>query len=85
MRELVSVSDERKSRSPDDQARQFVIDALSSHDVRPELEALREEVIVLREDLVTALAYVIQLTAKIDGKSARRTAEQVFRKERNEE
>jgi hypothetical protein len=83
MRQLVSVSDDRKSRSPDDQARQFVIDALSTQDIRPELEALREQVTVLREDLVTALAYALQLASKVDGKTARRTAEQIFRKEPN--
>jgi hypothetical protein len=81
MRQLAAVSDARKARSPDDLARQFVIDALADQDVRPELEAMQEQFSMLREDLVTAIAYMLQSTAKLDAKEARKTAEQIFRKE----
>ncbi len=81
MRQLAAVADERKAGSPDELARQFVIDALSERDVRPELESLQEQVSTLRDDLVTAVAYALQVTGKMDAKDARRTAEQIFRKE----
>jgi uncharacterized protein YfeS len=81
MRQLAAVSDERKAPSPDDLARQFVINALTEHDARPQLEALEEQVATLRSDLVTAVAYAIQIAGKMDTKDARRAAEQIFRKE----
>ena len=81
MRQLSAVSEERKSRSPDDLARQFVIDALAGQDVRPHLEAMQEQFSMLRDDLVTAIAYMLQSTAKLDAREARKTAEQIFRKE----
>jgi hypothetical protein len=85
MRQLAAVSDARKARSPDDMARQFVIDALTNADVRPQLESLQDQFSLLRDDIVTAVAYALQRTGKMDGKDARRTAQQIFRKETNRE
>ena len=81
MRQLAAVADERNVKSPDDMARQFVIDAMTNADVRPQLESLQEQVSMLRDDLVTAVAYALQVSGKVDAKNARPTAEQIFRKE----
>jgi hypothetical protein len=85
MRQLAAVSEERKARSPDDMARQFVIDAMTNADMRPQLESLQEQVSLLRDDLVTAIAYALQVSGKVDAKNARRTAEQIFRKDSTRE
>ena len=76
---LQAMAEERKEQSPDDLARKLVIDALVEQGMRGQVEAVHEQLTLFREDLVTAVAYVLQLTGKFDPKEARRSAEQLFR------
>ena len=76
---LTALAEERQEKSPDELARKFVIDTLAEQGMRRQVEEMQEQLTLFREDLVTAVAYVLQLTAKADPKEARRVAEQLFR------
>lgn len=75
---LTKSAEERK-QSPGEFARELVINALNEGEIRVDVESLREEVLLLREDLITTVAYVLQLSGKLDADEARNAAELLFR------
>jgi len=100
MRLIESAAAQEGEKSLSDFIRKFLMRKLSEGGIEEELAALRTELEhlrtesndasdtqlgLLREDLVTAVAVMFQMTSGGDPKDARQTAEQIFRRARPSE
>lgn len=100
MRLIETAAAKEGEKSISDFIRKFLTRKLSEGGIEEELAALRTELEhlltqsngssdaqlgLLREDLVTTVAVMFQMTSGSDPKEARRTAEQIFRRARPSE